>query len=323
MAELPDIAQEIKDAFAKEIKQYPCNSNWASKLGHPCLRHLVHWRLDWDKLPPSTDVVRQFIFNGGKVIERYIAKDYLEKAGYEIVENNKSVAWREKQIGANLDFTIRKRPAVNDIPVEVKGLQHYDWQKINCVEDFLESKKIWNRGYPAQLTIYMIQKSTEYGLFLLISKQTFEPKTIWVHLDYTYAESLVKKAEEINKHVASNTYPDRIDYAPYVCDKCDFQFLCMPDTERKGAEFIDSDEWTDKLKRYVELDPLTKEYESINEEIKDTFKEKDVIIGSDFRVTGGFRNSAKYDIPKDIKDKYKTVEPVWVKKVIDLRKVNP
>ena len=218
---LPDVGAEIKKAVASEMKVYPVRSNYASAIGYPCIRNLVYRRLDWDKLPPKS-VELEMIFRGGKVIERHIAKPYLEAAGFEIVEMGMRADWPEKQIGGELDFVIRRKDLPCDVPVETKGLAHHVWKKINSIEDFLQSRQVYHRSYPGQLAIYMLNRNRPLGLFLLISKTTFEPKGIWVDLDYTYAEELIKKAEKINAHVAAKTYPDRIEFDHDICGKCDF-----------------------------------------------------------------------------------------------------
>lgn len=286
---LPDVSQEIRDAFQKDIRVVQPQSNWASSLGHPCARFGVHRRVDW-RSRPAHSVTSEFIFNGGRVIERYIAKDYLEKAGYEIVENNTPIqaeptrTLEKLNIGGKLDFVCRKESL--KFPVEVKSMAPYDWEKINSIEDFLHSKKTWHKTYPGQLTLYLLGRDYEIGMFLMINKLTYEPKHIWVHLDYTYAEGLLKRAEEINKHVADSTYPDRIEYDEQVCGKCDFASICLESIVRTEAEVLTDDSLIEKLERREELKAAKSEYEEIDAECKKALQGVKKGVAGNFMVIG-------------------------------------
>lgn len=286
---LPDVSQEIRDAFSKDIKVVQPQSNWASSLGHPCARYGVHRRLDW-RSKPAHNVTSEFIFNGGRVVERYIAKDYLEKANYEIVENNtpiqaeKTRTLEKLNIGGKLDFICKKDGF--KFPVEVKSMAPHDWQKINTIEDFLYSKKTWHKTYPGQLTLYLLGREFEIGMFLMINKLTYEPKHIWVNLDYTYAEGLLKRAEEINKHVAAETYPDRIDYDDAVCGRCDFAQICLKDVVRTEADILTDETLIDQLERRDALKAAKAEYEEVDEAVKQSLKGIQKGIAGSFVIAG-------------------------------------
>lgn len=268
---LPDIVADIRKAHEQDIKMVQPMSNWASSLGHPCARYGVHRRLDWQR-KPLHDVTTQFIFNGGKVIEQHIAKTYLERAGYQIIEADRPIqvestgTLKRLQIGGKLDFICRKDGF--SFPVEVKSSAHYTWEKINVIEDFLFSKKSWLHSYPAQLALYLLAKDYEIGCFLLISKQTFEPKVIWMHQDYSYAEELLQRAEVINKHVAAGTYPERIPYEDQICGKCDFAKVCLGDVVRTEAQILDNEDLLSKLEQREKLKAAAKEYEELDAEVK-------------------------------------------------------
>lgn len=297
---LPDIAAEIHQSMQGDIKMVEPRSNWASSLGHPCARYGVHRRLDWQSKPMHSTTT-QMIFNGGKVIEKYIAKDYLERAGYTIVEADRPIStdasglMTRLQIGGKLDFICRKGDF--EFPVEVKSMQSYDWEKINTIEDLLFSKKTWHKTYPGQLTLYLLGKNYPMGCFLNINKATYEPKIIWVNLDYTYAEELVKRAEVINQHVTAKTYPDRIPYEEQICGKCDFAKVCLGDIIRSEAEILTNEDLISNLEKREQLKPAAKEFAELDKEIKHGLKGIKKGIAGDFAIIG-----------KEIQQKGYTVE---------------
>jgi hypothetical protein len=76
-----------------------------------------------------------------------------------------------------------------------------------------------------------------------------------------YAESIVKKAEAINKHVKDGTEPDGInDWM--ICRECDFQHICHPDkTDGDHFDLI------------AELEPLLDRRDELKAEIRGPEKE--------------------------------------------------
>jgi CRISPR/Cas system-associated exonuclease Cas4 (RecB family) len=277
--ELPDIVGDIHKAIAADITSYPVRSNWCSKLGHPCDRHAVHNRQDWDKKEKHSTTT-EMIFQGGKVLEKHVARVYLQKAGYDIVEEDRPVdtersgTLRKLQISGKLDFVIRKTGTKTEYPVEVKSINQWDFDKINSVEDMTLSPKIWQRGYPAQLMLYLFGKDTETGLFLLINKATYEPKVIWTQLDYAYVENLLQKAERVNKHVADGTYPERIKYDDKICGHCEFAHVCLENYVRAEAQIITDQTVEDLLDEMEELKVRAKPMNDRIEEIKEMLKRK-------------------------------------------------
>ena len=276
---LPDVIGDIHKAIASEIRSYPVRSNWCSKLGHPCERHAVHNRTDWDKKQKHS-VTTEMIFQGGKMIEKHIARTYLIKAGYDVVEEDRPVdtersgTLRRLQISGNLDFVIRKSGTRKEFPVEVKSINQWDFENINSIEDMTLSKKVWHRGYPAQLMLYMFGKDFETGMFLMINKATFEPKAIWTQLDYDYVEKLLKKAESTNKHMAAGTLPERIEYDDSICGRCEFAHVCLPDYMRSEAKVMTDPEMEDKLEELEALNVKVKPINDRVEELKDWRKKQ-------------------------------------------------
>ncbi len=301
--QLPDVVAQIKNAIATEIRQNQPMSNYASKIGHPCKRYLVHSRLDWEFVP-KISVEKKMMFDLGNVIERNVAKVYLEKAGYDIVEMGRPIQsetsglLKRVKIHGMMDFIVRDPKTKFEFPVECKGISPHTWDKVNSIEDMLFSKHFWMRQYPGQLMMYLLcGVGYEVGMFILINKLTAEPKVIWVHQDYTYAEELIKKAEDINKNVESKTYPDRIPYDENVCGKCDFASLCLKDVARTEAEILTDPELLDELEERESLKESAKRFEELDKGLKKTLKEiGPKAIAGDFMILNSQRHREAYQV---------------------------
>jgi CRISPR/Cas system-associated exonuclease Cas4 (RecB family) len=282
MAMLEDIAQKVIEHKAKGIKNYPHNSNRASEAGHPCERYLVLARTHWNE-KPLHDVGLEFIFQGGNMIEKMAFRE-LEDAGYEIVEQQKPFEWKELELTGRLDAKLRLNGSL--IPLEIKGLQPWDAERLNTIEDFFTSKKTWIRKYPAQLMLYMLMDGgSEEGIFYIKNKQNYRPKAIPIILDYEYAEGVCKKLERVNQHVKEGTLPDQVD-DPEVCQFCSFLLQCLPDIKRDSLEMIEDPELEEKLIRREELALARTEYERLDKEISKIVKGKEKLMVGDFLITG-------------------------------------
>lgn len=301
-----NLVERVVEAKKLKIKNYPCHVNRASSMGHPCERFLYYSRANW-KDRALVDVELQFIFDMGNLIEDEAASE-LKQAGFLILEQQRPFSWEKYQITGHLDFKVAEPGSQDTYPIEVKGLAHYEYQKLNSIGDFFASKKHYVRGYPAQLMLYMIMDNKHEGAFYLKSKQSGFPKEVWITLDYEYAETLVKKAERVNWAVQSQTPPDRIEYDETICGRCPFMTICLADINYgPGTEILDNDELLVWLKQRDELRPLAKKYDEVDEAIKLAVKERPSLIIGNYLITGKWqeRNKKKFwkvtIINKDLK----------------------
>ncbi len=298
------IEKQIISNKKSKIKNWPCKSNRASQCGHPCERYLVLSRTRWqDKL--SHDVNLEFIFEGGRMIED-MAMAEIRDAGIQVIEQQSAFEWPEIQLTGHLDAKIVVDGKA--IPLECKGYQHFQFEKLNSVEDFLKSDRHYIRMAPAQLMMYMMASESEIGLFYLKDKLTFRPKIIPVELDYDYCEQIIKKLERVNKHIEQGTLPEPVNDAD-LCQQCGFLPVCLPSIKAQPMEFIDNVELEEKLKKREELAPAYKEYSSLDREIKKVVAGKEKLMIGDFLITG-----------KEVERKGYTVEPssYWKTKIARL-----
>lgn len=287
------LIEKVIEAKQKKIRLHPTHVNRASEIGHPCLRYLVFKRTRWNEATLH-DVALQFVFDEGNIQERAVLRD-LEDAGIEILEQQRDYFWPEFQLSAHLDGKVKLPDSLP--PLEIKSMSPFVWVKINTVDDMLTSKMTHLQKYPAQLTAYCILANEPRGFLILKNKSTGQLKEIEVPLNYEYAEGLLKKCEAINAHVKNGTTPDPIEWSENTCGRCQFAHICLPEAKREALDLTNDPELEVKLKRRAELDPIRKEYEELDEEVKTLLKERPKVLCGDFLILGKWiepKGKAKY-----------------------------
>lgn len=291
-----EITIPVIESKKKQIKITPQKTNRASSAGHPCLKYLVFCRTKWNERLPH-DVYLQMIFEAGNMIEDMALKE-IQEAGFRVIEQQRSFEWPQFELTGHLDAKVLHPETNQPIPLEVKGLSPFEWERLNSIEDFLQSKKHYIRGYVTQLSLYMLSpgNESELGFFYIKNKLNFQPKAIWLHQDYTYAEDILKKLEKINKHVKEDTLPEGInDYD--ICNRCGFLHVCLPEMIGKEIEIINEIEIEEAIKRCEELRPLVKEYKEYDEKWKTAIEGKEKVMIGDYVVIGKWIERKGYTVP--------------------------
>lgn len=275
------INERLYNAKKEKIKVYPCNNLRASNLGHPCERYLYLLIKHWDEQKPH-DVGLQSIFDLGNTMEEYTIKN-IKEAGYEVITPTVR-SWKIDKpfITGREDIRIKDENG-ELLPVEIKGLSPFEFDKLNSIEDFFKSKRHYVRGYPAQLQIYMYHFSKEKGFFALTNKLTGQTKFIEMPFDYEYAESLLQKAERIYKALDENTPPDSCDDVN-VCENCPLQHICG-DVKRVPDDVELDDELETLINRKQELAESKREYEKVDKEIKERVGDREKVITGSYLIT--------------------------------------
>jgi len=291
---LPDIVGAIRDEKERGRRIYPCHTNRASEIGSECIRQLVYARTEWQRKElPSVDL--QFIFDGGKVIEPY-AIGMLRDAGFQVFEQQRSIDidGRGEKITGHLDMTVGFEG--KSYPCEVKGLAGWTWDGLNKIEDFFASPRSYVRRYPAQLLCYMYGTNSEDGCFLLLSKQTWQPKVIWMHLSdhVQYLDQLFEKARTVNGHVEAGTLPGFTDQKD-LCKGCDFLAICGPPLEGIGEIVVDLD-LEDRIRRWYDLREFVSEYNGLDKSIKGSLKGRGDLLVGEYLVTGKWIERDGYEV---------------------------
>lgn len=278
------ISKKIDDFVRSEIKVYPCNNLRASNIGHPCERYLYLLIKHWDKQDPH-DVGLQNIFDFGNSVEAYTIQK-LKDAGLEVITPTQR-SWKVENplITGREDVRIKDPEDGQLYPAEIKGLSPYEWERLNSIDDFYNSKRYYVRGYPAQLMVYCWKFEKEKGFFVLTNKLNGCIKIIEVPFDWDRADAILKKGERIYAALADDTgrtIPDACDDIS-VCGECSMRHLCTAEHSRVEAE-IDDGELEDKINQRMELAPYKKEYEAVDADIKALMHDRDRVLAGQFLV---------------------------------------
>lgn len=306
------IVEKILEAKTSKIKAWPVNSNRASELGHQCLKYLVLNRSRWQE-KTLHDARLQMIFDMGHLVEDAVQRD-LREAGFTIIEQQRPFSWVKYQITGAIDMKLAIDGQV--FPCEVKSAAPYPFESINTIQDMLDHRYHYMRKYPAQLTLYLLMDGKERGLFLFKNKSTGELKEIWLDLDYEFAESLVQKAETINKHLADGTVPEPMPYDEDICSDCGYAHICLPERVGTAVQILDDERLLKLLTDYDRLKGPAKEYEAANKQLSKLLEGRDKLLVGDWFITGQWIDKTAYELPPEVKSKYGVNKPYWKKAII-------
>ena len=286
------IVEKIMAAQEAKIKQYPVNSNRASDLGHPCLLYHVYNRTRWGE-KTLHDARVQLIFGMGNAVED-LAMQELREAGVKIIEQQRPFSWPEYQITGTVDCKILLDDEAPS--AEIKSCSPYMFDKINTIEDLTKGKHLYLRKYPAQLTLYLLMDNKERGVFLFKNKSNGQYKEIWMNLDYALGETLLKRAEAINKHVAEKTLPNPPEYEADMCDKCGYIHICPVFHVGKETTIIDDEEIAGLLAEYERLKTYAKDYEAVEKVLKEKLSGQDKVLIGDWFITGKWVDKKAFSV---------------------------
>lgn len=281
---------------ADKIKVYPCNNLRASNLGHPCERYLYLLIKHWDEQKPH-DVGLQNIFDLGNTLEEHTIKN-IKEAGFEIVTPTVR-SWKEEVKGGII--TGREDIRIKDengelLPVEIKGISPFEFEKLNSVDDFLKSKKAYIQGYPAQLFVYMLKFGKDKGFFALTNKLTGETKFIEVPFDYEYGEKMLQKAERIYQALADEKPPEACDDIS-LCEGCALAHICG-ECRRVPTDIDLDDELDELITKKQELAAAKKEYEAVDKEIKKRVGEREKVLTGHYLIERKAFVKQAYTVPE-------------------------
>lgn len=284
-----DMVEALREYAKSKIKIYPAYTNRASSIGHPCLRFLVYNRTMWSHVELHSSEL-QDIFSDGHLHEKQIIIDLLE-AGVEIYDQQNSLGedpiLKAAKISGHIDFMVKESDNLA-VPVDAKSMSDYAYETINSVEDMTNSPKPYMQQYPAQLMIYCLAKNSPYGYFLCKNKNNSKKKQIKMDLDFSYAEDLIQKGHEINKHVDGGTLPPRIPYDHNTCDWCRHKTTCNPSIpENFSLYFMERPEFLKMVRKWERIESDGKEWRKLDKDIKDILKgtDKVKIVLGEFLLT--------------------------------------
>ena len=303
--------EKVVEYKQSKSEQWPVVANRASEMGHPCVRYLVLNRTHWqEKTLPDPRLL--LVFDLGNILETAVIRD-LRDAGVNVNEQQRAFQWKEYQITGSIDGTIVDGRKV--YPLEIKSCSPFVFDKLNSITDMVQSRYLYMRKYPTQLNLYMLMKEQETALFIFKNKVSGAMKEIWMDLDYNLGEQTLQKAETINRHVEAGTLPDPIEWDDNVCSECGYLHICNPVRTGTEVDIVDDEELLELLIKRESLQVYAKEFEEIDGILKEKLEGRDKLLIGDYYITGSWRKTTRYEVPKDIKDQYKTEAQYWVRKI--------
>lgn len=293
-----EINGRLFKAKADKITVYPVRNLRASNLGHPCERYLYLLIKHWEEVKPH-DVGLQNIFDLGNTLEEHTIKN-IKEAGYEVITPTQR-SWQLEVKGGIItgreDIRIKAENG-ELLPVEIKGISPFEFDKLNSVDDFLRSKRTYIQGYPAQLFVYMLHFGKEMGFFALTNKLTGETKFIEVPFDYDLGEKYLAKAERIYKALASNEAPAACDDIS-TCENCPLAHICG-ECRRVPTDIDLDDELDELINRKQELAEAKKEYDAVDKEIKKKVGERDKVITGQYLIERKSFTKKAFTVPESV-----------------------
>ena len=272
------LVEKLMELAQAKIRLRPCHTNRASSIGHICERKLVFDRTRWQDAALH-DVNLQLVFNEGQYQERQILKD-LTDAGFQLIDQQRDYFWAKYQLTGHLDAKVVVQDTQCDetkieaVPLECKSMSPFIFKTIHTADDILNSKRHYIRAYAAQMQIYLLLSNSPRGVLLLKDKSSGQIKEIWMELNLEVAESLIKKCERINAHVAANTVPEPIPWDEDICGRCAYGHICLPEAKREAITITQQPEIEADLNRRAELTASKKEYDDLDDKVKSLFKEQ-------------------------------------------------
>jgi len=263
-----DIRNRVMAAKATKAVVTPQQALRASGF-HPCDRHMYYQVANWQDCAPVTPET-QCLFDWGKLVERAVIDD-LQEAGYEIDRQQLAMAVKVKggTITGHLDGMIRG-PGLPEggCPLEIKGYT-FVGQRVAHWRDFLPMPQPWLSAVPCQMQIYLLQANADVGVLCLQDKKSAQINPLPVELDYDYAESLLKRAEEIYQYISAEIPPDRISYQERLCADCRFAHICQPLQQYEpGIDAILDERLEELAATYWGTATLAKDHERAAHELK-------------------------------------------------------
>jgi hypothetical protein len=301
----PDIVAALDQRTAGRIKQFPHPLNRASEAGHPCVRFLVLSRISTD-LKTLHDVGLQRIFDEGNLHEDALMRELMD-AGIKVVEQQRGYSWPKFQLSGRIDAKVSVNGSF--VPLEIKSCSPNVFAAVRDMapSDMLKSKYPWLRKYPAQILLYMLMEGAECGIMLFKNKTSGEKCQKLFILDdamMEYAETILKRLEAVNEHVAKGEAPPAERCSD--CEGCGFAKTSCFVGQDYGPGFelmMDAADLEAKLDRREALAAAAKEYADLDEEIKGQFKGRSAIVGA-WKIESKSYKRKAYSVPEQ--DIFKT-----------------
>ena len=321
---LNEVAAEIGAKLDDARKPWPPSdhslNNWSSEYHHPCLKNLVHCRLDWKKRQPIDSDGKWRVDEG--IDKEWFIKKWLGDIGFELSQSQRRYStddpgmekYKHLHISGKIDglCPLKKElpepfAKLREVPAEIKTVNQNFWESTKTIEDLKRHSKHWIQKYPSQLNAYLIMGNSPGG-FMIIATFGKKPRILPMLFDLELWEQDKARVEKVNAHVAAGTYPEPIPFDATICGMCDFDHICNPLRTTGVVEIPETAEF--ELEMYLELKEKKTEFTALHKELVGDAEKPGKYFDqegflNDIEIKTKRSPRAKYPVPKDIKDRYR------------------
>ncbi|MEM4217572.1 MAG: hypothetical protein QXZ09_06085 [Candidatus Methanomethylicaceae archaeon] len=284
----------------------------ASEAGHLCARYQYHALQDWEKRP-TPDPRLAAIFALGIELERYVEK-LLSDAGMRLIKQQVALEDRDLGIVGHIDGFLIDEESREEVPVEIKSVNQFDWDAINTWADMANDGKPLLLRWALQLPLYMYLTNTEHGIYLLLNKQTGELKAVDVTLQEAYQllEDYNAIVIEAKKAIKTGKPPEPKPKTAALCAWCWCRQVGL--CEGIAPELpsgADLDAAAEAAAVIASLREAKKQYEEAQKRLSEALKGLDLEPGQKLEIVAGAYpirvtayETTQYQVPKDVKEQY-------------------
>ena len=276
------IVSRREDALKANAGPWPRTQPVPSDLSD-CTRAMVLSVSHWRDRPPFEPFLKAR-FNRGTLVEDAIKRE-LRDLGITVREERQAFEVKDRQgrviLRGRLDGFLED--GRSSVPLECKSVDPNVFRTLKTLEDF--SRYWYARRWPLQLQCYLYGENLPEGI-LLLDDCLGHWRPFVVPIDFEMLERIVSQCEQTVEHLAAKTLPDFHPDA-LVCRRCwCFNRVCFPPVEQQGLTALDDPDFERKLDRRGELVPFRKEYDALDDEIKERMRGKDGVVVGGWLIQG-------------------------------------
>jgi CRISPR/Cas system-associated exonuclease Cas4 (RecB family) len=284
---------------------------------HPCTRYQV-LKMTHGETLPAWDTGALARFRRGRDRERDLLVD-LSRIGRNATPQFESIGGQERLtiqdrkgrtvIVGKVDTRLKFETGLL-APAEIKSWSPNLTARIRTFEDLFRS--VWTRKGAFQLLCYLLGQGEEVG-FLILDMPGI-PRLIPVELNdvnLQRAEKFLSQAEETMDHQEAGTLPDFYTADPGECKRCPFfGDACQPPLDYgPGAQVLMDPELEEMLEEREQVAAAGRQFAQLDKKAKKRLRGIERGICGPFMITGKWEASTRYEIPPEIKQKYRQVNP--------------
>lgn len=287
------LGKRWKQAFRDNIRSFgAAMSNYASSIGHPCIRSLYYSRVGAERIPIEPRL--QMIFRRGEVMEDDTISFLRSEMDVEWVRSQQSAQKDHLNIGMRIDGGIRGRMNRGDpvLIAEVKTTGPNEFRKIarddiQGLHDMLTKCSWWLGKHVYQVVCYLKYFDEPGAIIIVRDPVSWDAKFLPMPADSPLVDKLwteiEHKASTINDAVETEQEPPRIPYNKKICGMCDFATtVCFPEKEYAGTEILTHPDLVGAAKELLKL----RDFVNRADEIKAYLREIVLQTGCDSVVVG-------------------------------------